>query len=431
MEAESIGQMKAELERLRDIVTLSSEWIWEVDEEGLYRYSSPVGSELLGYAEEKILGRSLLEFMLPEDAARLGETFAAKMRRQERFSGLICRNRCADGSVVVLETSGIPIYGADGTFNGYRGVGRDITAVWSHRLEGETMFDQSPVALYMVDREFRFAVVNRALARLCGKSKDDLIGRRVDDFLPKEETERQPNDFVVLDAGGHVTSRDLHWKGREYRVSVIPVTDVSDKLAMLGMELIDLTELVRTTRALEESRERLEQYAGNDYLTGIYNRRYIDEILVRSVRLARRDQQMVSVIMSDVDCFKAYNDYYGHLEGDACLRAVSQALMRVAKRPTDAVGRYGGEEFITVLPNTGFDGARNVAEKMRAAVEALAIPHEKCVFKHVTMSFGVVTLDPCSPVSEGGADWDRLVKEADTALYAAKSAGRNVVFPVN
>ena len=228
-----------------------------------------------------------------------------------------------------------------------------------------------------------------------------------------------------------MASRDLRWKGLEYRMSVIPVTDVSGKLAMLGMELVDLTELVRMTRALEESKERLELYAGNDYLTGIYNRRYIDDILARSVRLARRDQQMVSVIMSDVDCFKAYNDLYGHLEGDSCLRAVSQALANVAKRPTDAVGRYGGEEFITVLPNTGFDGARNVAEKMRAAVEALAIPHEKCEFNHVTMSFGVATMDPCAPAPVGGTDWERLAKEAGTALYAAKSAGRNVVFPAN
>ena len=431
MAAESVEQMKERLEWLQEFVTLNSVWIWEADEEGRYSYSSPMGSQLLGYAEEKILGRSLLEFMLPEDVARVGETFAAKMRRQERFSRLISRNRCADGSVVVLETTGIPVYRADGTFKGYRGVGRDITAMWSDRHEIATMYDLAPVALCMVDREFRFAVVNRAMARLCGKSKDDLIGRRFDDFLPKEEAEKLPNDFVVLDAGGQVVGRDLHWEGLEYRVSVIPVTDVSEKLAMLGMELVDLTELVRTTRALEESRQRLEQYAGNDYLTGIYNRRYIDEILVRSVRLARRDQQMVSVIMSDVDCFKAYNDHYGHLEGDACLRAVSQALTSVTKRPADAVGRYGGEEFIAVLPDTGFDGARIVAEKMRAAVEALAIPHEKCVFNHVTMSFGVATLDTCSPVPEGGTDWERLVKEADTALYAAKSAGRNAVLPMN
>ena len=431
MTDESIEQMKAKLERLQEFVTLHSVWIWEVDEEGRYRYSSQAGSELLGYAEEKILGRYLLEFMLPEDVARVGETYADKMMRQERFSGLVSRNRCADGSVVVLETSGIPIYGANETFNGYRGVGRDITAMWSHRLELETMFDQSPVALYMVDREFRFAVLNRTLARLCGKSKDDLIGRHVDEFLPKEEAEKLPNDFVVLDAGGQVAGRDLHWKGLEYRVSVIPVTDVSDKLVMLGIELVDLTELVRMTRALEESKEQLELYAGNDYLTGVFNRRYIDEMLVRSVRLARRDQQMVSVIMSDVDCFKAYNDYYGHLEGDTCLRALSQTLKSVTKRPADVVGRYGGEEFIAVLPNTGLEGARNVAEKMRAAVEALAIPHVKCVFNHVTMSFGVATLDPCSPVPEGGTDWERRVKEADTALYAAKSAGRNTVFPVN
>jgi diguanylate cyclase (GGDEF)-like protein/PAS domain S-box-containing protein len=429
MAAESTVGLKAELERWREIVTLNSDWIWEVDEAGRYTYSSPMGTELLGYPEEKILGRLLLDFMVPEDAARVGETYTSKMRRRERFSGLINRNLHANGSVVVLETSGIPIYRADGTFKGYRGIDRDVTELWARRLELETMVNMAPLAVYMVDREFRFAFVNREFARLCGKKTEELIGRRVDDFLPKEEASRLPNDFVVVGAGGLVPRRKLQWNGLEYRVIVGPVTDVSHKLVELGSALIDVTELVRTGQALAESRRRLEEYAGNDYLTGIYNRRYIDEILVRALRLATRDQQVVSVIMSDLDCFKAYNDHYGHQKGDACLKAVAQALKGVAKRPSDAVGRYGGEEFITVLPNTGFDGARNVAEKMRAAVEALAIPHERCPFNHVTMSFGVATMDPCSSVPEEGTDWERLVKEADTALYAAKAAGRNTVYP--
>ena len=146
----STSDSAAELARLREIVALNSDWIWEVNPEGRYTYSSPVGTELLGYSTEEILGKTPLDFMLQEEADNVGAVFAARVARRERFSGLINRNRCKDGSVIVLETSGVPFYNADGEFAGYRGIDRDVTMLWSRRyqLEAETLVKQADMTLY-------------------------------------------------------------------------------------------------------------------------------------------------------------------------------------------------------------------------------------------------------------------------------------------
>ncbi|MEZ2346155.1 diguanylate cyclase [Terriglobus sp. RCC_193] len=386
-----------ELARLREIVSLNSDWIWEVNPEGRYVYSSPVGTEILGYSTEEILGRTPLDFMLPEEVANVGAVFAAKTRHRERFSGLINRNRRKDGTVIVLETSGIPIYNKNAEFAGYRGIDRDVTALWSRQYQLEAVYDSAPVALYVVDRELRFANANDAMALLCGIPPKELIGRKVSDFLSPSHSGKEGNDFAVLEAGGNVPNRDIAWDGMQYEMIVKPLRDISSTITGLTVALVDITERVHAKRALQEAKHRLEIYAGQDYLTGLANRRSFDELLIRSVRGALRERQMIAVIMADIDFFKKYNDRYGHQAGDVCLREIAHVLRHTVKRPEDVVGRYGGEEFIAVLPNTGLDGAKLVAEQMRIAVEEMNKPHEDHPLQHVTMSFGVASIDPALP----------------------------------
>lgn len=416
-----------ELARLRELVALNSDWIWEVNPEGRYVYSSPVATEILGYSTEEILGKTPLDFMLPEEVDNVGAVFAAKVARRERFSGLINRNRRKDGSVIVLETSGVPIYDKNGEFAGYRGIDRDVTTLWSRQFQLEAVYDSAPVALFVADRDLRFAITNDVMASLCGVSGKELIGRKVADFLSPEQDSKGRNAFAILDAGGDVPNRDISWDGMQYEIIVKPLRDISGVITGLTVALVDITERVHAKRALQEAKHRLETYAGQDYLTGLANRRSFDELLIRSVRGALRERQMISVIMADIDFFKKYNDRYGHQAGDVCLREIAHVLRATVKRPEDVVGRYGGEEFIVVLPNTGMDGARVVAEQLRAAVEAMNKPHEDHPLQHVTMSFGVASIDPCSPIPTGSNPWELIVKQADEALYEAKSSGRNCV----
>jgi len=175
---------------------------------------------------------------------------------------------------------------------------------------------------------------------------------------------------------------------------------------------------------LEKKNAELQRLSCLDGLTGISNRRRFDEYLEQEwLRVARNGGQL-SLIMVDIDHFKAYNDNYGHQGGDDCLRRVAQSLDDALQRPSDLATRYGGEEFSIVLPDTDLEGAVLIAEKLRAGVEALGVAHAYSrTADHVTISLGVASIVPC----EGDLS-SALVTRADEALYKAKDTGRNCFY---
>ncbi|MFH1911228.1 MAG: diguanylate cyclase [Pseudomonadota bacterium] len=171
---------------------------------------------------------------------------------------------------------------------------------------------------------------------------------------------------------------------------------------------------------MEEILNRLSRHDG---LTGIANRRHFDEFYQQEWKRALREETPLSLLLCDLDFFKNYNDTYGHQAGDDCLRAVAGVLQKGLRRPGDLTARYGGEEFIVVLPGTLREGALAVAESLRKAVEALAIPHSaSATAPVVTICLGVSITVP-GP-GESPAD---LLAAADRALYRAKEEGRNRV----
>lgn len=174
--------------------------------------------------------------------------------------------------------------------------------------------------------------------------------------------------------------------------------------------------------ALTRANERLARLARIDDLTRLPNRRYFDRRLRRLFRQALREGSPLAVVMVDVDEFKKYNDHYGHVEGDECLRRVAAALRASVKRPEDFVARYGGEEMALLLPQTDALGATLLAEAARVAVAAMDIPHAAVVTGKVTISLGVAAWIPGPQQTE-----QDLLKAADAALYDAKREGRNRV----
>ena len=180
---------------------------------------------------------------------------------------------------------------------------------------------------------------------------------------------------------------------------------------------------VRNHIRLKRYGDLLQHLAFVDGLTGIANRRRFDETIETELRRARRRGNEISLILIDIDHFKAYNDHFGHLGGDECLRNVARTLEGATNRPGDLIARYGGEEFGCILPETGIDGARIVAEAFREAIAALRLPHPASpTAGHLTLSLGVAALE-----ADEGTSADSLIKAADKALYTAKQTGRNRV----
>ncbi len=178
-----------------------------------------------------------------------------------------------------------------------------------------------------------------------------------------------------------------------------------------------------TMNQLTQLNQQLEEKSSIDSMTGIPNRRYFEEHLVKEWRRAMRDLRPLSLIMIDIDNFKKYNDTYGHLKGDECLKKVADCLYKGVHRPSDVVARLGGEEFAVLLPETTLNGAASLAEKLRHDVEMLNIPHKHsdCGGK-ITISLGVASLVPGAPLHPRD-----LLKHADKALYQAKQLGKNRV----
>jgi diguanylate cyclase (GGDEF)-like protein len=205
-------------------------------------------------------------------------------------------------------------------------------------------------------------------------------------------------------------------------VQVMPL-DVALLPRHCMVQVTDVSMAVARERKLREQAVELQSQTLVDGLTGIANRRRFDLHLNDEFRRAKRNASSTSLIMIDVDYFKAYNDHYGHQQGDDCLERIATALNSMLQRSRDLVARYGGEEFTVILPDTDREGALQMAHALRTKVQAMAIPHAgSAIAPCVTISLGLSTLVP-----ESTTKMASLIHAADRALYQAKRSGRNCV----
>ncbi|SCZ52511.1 sensor domain-containing diguanylate cyclase [Thiohalomonas denitrificans] len=299
----------------------------------------------------------------------------------------------------------------------------------------DEILNHSADVIFAFDREGNVTVWSAPAERVTGVSKSDAWGRPLANIPP----------FFALTGGEASYQRilagdSLRLPERRYFIPAFGVEAVLDVFltplrdASGGVEgglgiIHDITRYKRAEEALTASEARLREAntvlaheAMHDALTGLPNRRAMERRMEAEWRRTARHDRELSLLMIDIDHFKAYNDHYGHLQGDECLRRVAEALQRNLGRPADTVARYGGEEFLALLPETPLEGARQLAETMHQAVARLSIPHETSpVAPYVTISIGVSASRPrhSSP--------DTVRKRADQALYQAKEKGRNRV----
>ena len=304
-----------------------------------------------------------------------------------------------------------------------------------------SILNASPDDITIADLEGRILMVSPAASDMFGfGGPEEGVGLSVMDFITPEDHERAKSNIMrMFTEGGHSGPNEYHGirkdgtlfdievnsglvrnAQRQPTKMVIIVRDITErKLAEQQIRLL--------VHQLEFERNAAQLNAVTDSLTGLANRRYFDDVMKAELSRQKRCGSLLSLIMIDIDHFKQFNDCYGHLAGDNCLKAVGSALKNVVGRVSDVVARYGGEEFVAILPETETSGAVNLAERMRQAIEELAIPHAtSTTADRITISLGVVTVSSVT---------DRLTSEhviemADTALYTAKKKGRNgyVVF---
>jgi two-component system, cell cycle response regulator len=235
----------------------------------------------------------------------------------------------------------------------------------------------------------------------------------------RKESSDRPYTYIVLVTGRGSKEQmleGLHAGADDYLLKPVEPNELHARLNT-AKRILELQSQLLATQ------QQLRLQATRDSLTGLWNRAMILEILQRELARSRREDQPIAVIMADIDHFKQINDTHGHLAGDQVLRQVAQRLS-TALRPYDTVGRYGGEEFLMVLPGCGVDTALNLAERLRHSVEAEPIRNERMLLRSVTLSLGVAVWDgDVSPLE--------LLRLADDALYQAKRMGRNRAIAAN
>ncbi len=313
---------------------------------------------------------------------------------------------------------------------------RDIT---EQRERLRAIFDTVADAIIIMGDDGVIHTVNPATEQLFGYDQRELIGMKADQLMPPE-ADGESSSFIqrqaqVADSHSVGNAREttaVDKTGHRFPVEISLSAMQVDDRPMYTSVVRDVSEQVALREAMEQvnaelinSNERLWQSAKTDSLTGIANRRSLDETVDNELRRATRQGRPLSVILIDLDYFKRYNDTYGHIAGDTCLKGVAAVLKTCCQRAGELPARYGGEEFAVVLPDTDRDHATTVAENVRQRIAALDLPHKSSdIADHVTASIGVTAFDPLTMLMPTPT---ALFEAADRALYSAKQNGRNRV----
>ena len=340
------------------------------------------------------------------------------------------------GKMYWFSTSKVPLHSPDGETIGIAGVTRDVTDekrleqeltdsrnqlsyVLAEITDGIAMFDANGMLVYS-NEQYRTLFPRTAQYRTPGTSLRTILERVLEcgeQIVPKGSEAKWLDE--VSDSIHHYSEEEVElFDGRWLYLRTRPTAQGSALVVVS-----DVTKIKQAERALQSMTDQLKLLATTDGLTGLTNRRAFDDALEREMSRARRGGEALSLLLVDVDRFKAYNDLYGHQAGDEVLKKVGACLKDALKRPSDVAARYGGEEFVAILPGTDEDGAFFIADAFREALFGLGIAHTGGDKGVVTASVGLATFTD----RDTGVNSTELVRRADEALYNAKGAGRDRV----
>lgn len=286
------------------------------------------------------------------------------------------------------------------------------------------LFEKTVIGLALCRMNGDLVDVNTAYSALLGRSVEETLKLTYwqitpDKYMPQEEYQLE----CLLKTGryGPYEKEYIHKDGHFFPVRLSGQIVEIEGVKYIWSSVEDITDQKQAEKELALLYKEVEQLSFQDGLTGIANRRMFDQAMDREWKRAKRDRSPLSLIICDIDYFKQYNDYYGHQQGDECLKQVAKTLYMVSKRAIDMIARYGGEEFVLLLPETNKTQAVQMAEQCVSAVKQQQLAHKlSTVDDVVTVSAGVSSIIPLSETQPSA-----LIETADKLLYQAKQKGRN------
>lgn len=375
-----------------------------------------------GYTRSELISLSIFDLRAPETVSTVEEQMEQADRKGILFETI---HRRKDGSVFPVEVS------SQGTIIGNNNVLLSIIRDITYRKQVEeklraseanyrTIFNTAYDAILVSDIDSgKILDSNQKMCEMYGYTQEEVRQLSIEELSLGEPPYGKEQAQQFIKKANEDEPQIFEWMAKNKAGRLFWVELTLKRVFINGYAR--LLSVVRDISERKKVEKELQRLSFLDGLTGIANRRYFHEYLEKELKQAVRNATPLSLIMSDLDYFKAYNDTYGHLAGDKCLIKVASALQSALKRPTDITARYGGEEFAIILPNTGMDGSAKVAENLRSCIEGLGIDHAgSLVSKYVTISLGVATFYP-KPHSSSM----ELINASDRALYQAKSEGRN------
>ncbi|HBM08757.1 sensor domain-containing diguanylate cyclase [Pseudomonas sp. Choline-3u-10] len=292
------------------------------------------------------------------------------------------------------------------------------------------------VGVVVLDREYRIDVWNTFMENRSGRLPEEARKKTFFELFPEVDEQwfrRKVENVATLG-----TPSFTIWEQRPYllrfknyqpitgledfmyqNTTLMPLKALNGSIEQVCLIIYDVTDVATNRRQLQAANQELQRLSSTDRLTGLFNRGHWEEMLRQDYARHRRYERNAALVMFDIDHFKKINDSYGHQAGDAVIQQTAE-LVRQSTRDADIAGRYGGEEFVVLLPDTDSEGALTFAERLRQSIEAHEVVHEGRSIRF-TVSLGIADL------SEPTNGYAQLIERADIALYSSKASGRNQV----
>lgn len=408
-------QQQTDEERYRQLVEHVSDWIWEVDENGVYTYASPQIKDILGFSPNEVIGKTPFDLMSADEAKRVKPIFDKLLSKNLPIKSLENLNIHRDGREVILETSGSPIINKEGKCIGYRGVDRDITARKIAERRNQQLLDiidASPDFIATADINGDTKYINPAGRRMLGLRGYERISIAAAHLQPYQDT--------ILHIGIPTAIQQGVWKGETMILSQdgieIPVSQIIVAHKSETGDVQFLSTIARDITERKELEKIIDRQANYDTLTDLPNRRFFQNKL-SSIFEAAVPGQKVAILFIDLDNFKNINDTYGHRIGDQLLQLTAIRLSDCVRKH-DFICRFGGDEFIILL-----ESIKDVAEIEHVAKRIIQEFHQPFLIDGLTIeatgSIGI------SIYPNHGQDEETLVKKADQAMYKIKRQGKD------